>query len=196
MDWPTNFIPPTPAWFRRITSLTWPSSVAPIRTRPIPVTSPRTRNDLPADPDAIGRAYIGALSDEVGKWLRLRAAEGPIGVCFSGGVDSGSVFLVVYHAMLRLGMNPSRLKAFTLAVDGGGEDLTQSRRFLDAVGLGLFLEAIEVPSSAIDWRETVRVIEDYKPLDVQSGAMAAGSVSRHPRALSRLALPRGRRRRR
>jgi asparagine synthase (glutamine-hydrolysing) len=130
------------------------------------------RNDLPADPDAIGRAYVGALSDEVAKWLRLRATDAPLGVCFSGGVDSGSVFLVVYHAMLRLGMDPSRLKAFTLAVDGGGEDLAQSRRFLDAVGLGLFLEAVEVPSSAIDWRETVRVIEDYKPLDVQSGAMA------------------------
>ena len=100
------------------------------------------------------------------------ATDGPIGVCFSGGVDSGSVFLVAYHAMLRLGMNPSRLKAFTLSVDGGGEDLAQARRFLDAVGLGLFLEPIEVARSAVDWRETVRVIEDYKPLDVQSAAMA------------------------
>ncbi len=130
------------------------------------------RNSLPADPDAIGRAYIGAVSDEVSKWLRLRATNGPVGVCFSGGVDSGAVFLVVYHAMIRLGMNPSRLKAFSLSVDGGGEDIEQARRFLEAVGLGLFLEPIEAPRSAVDWREAVRVIEDYKPLDVQSGAMA------------------------
>jgi asparagine synthase (glutamine-hydrolysing) len=130
------------------------------------------RNALPADPDALGRAYIGALSDEIAKWLRLRAADGPIGVCFSGGIDSGSVFLVAYHAMLRLGMNPSRLKAFTLAVDGGGDDLAQSRRFLDACGLGLFLEPIEAPRSAVDWREAVHVVEDYKPLDVECAAMA------------------------
>src|SRR6516164_7235962 len=49
------------------------------------------RNSLPTDLDAIGRAYIGALYDEVCKWLRQRAADGPIGVCFSGGIDSGSV---------------------------------------------------------------------------------------------------------
>jgi asparagine synthase (glutamine-hydrolysing) len=38
--------------------------------------------------------------------------------------------------------------------------------------LGLFLEVIDVPRSAIDYREAVRVIEDYKPLDVQSAAMS------------------------
>jgi asparagine synthase (glutamine-hydrolysing) len=130
------------------------------------------RNSLPADVDAIGRAYIGALYDEVCKWLRQRATDGPVGVCFSGGIDSGSVFLVTYHAMLQLGMNPSRLKAFTLAVGDGGEDLGRARRFLESLGLGLFLEAIEVATEAIDWREATRVVEDYKPLDIQSAAMA------------------------
>ena len=43
-----------------------------------------------------------------------RHAAEPIGVAFSGGIDSGSVFLVTYHAMLRLGLAPSRLKAFVL----------------------------------------------------------------------------------
>ena len=37
--------------------------------------------------------------------------------------------------------------------------------------LGLFLEVVEVPRSAVDYRETIRVIEDYKPLDVQAAAM-------------------------
>lgn len=129
------------------------------------------RNSLPTDLDVIGKTYVQALHDEVGKWLRCRAGEGPIGVSFSGGIDSGSVFLVTYHAMLALGMNPSRLKAFTLDV-GGGADLLQARRFLDALGLGLFLEPIQVPPTAIDWREAVRIVEDYKPLDIQSAAMA------------------------
>jgi asparagine synthase (glutamine-hydrolysing) len=130
------------------------------------------RGALPADVGAIGAAYIGALADEIAKWLTTRASSGPVGVCFSGGIDSGSVLLVAYHAMLRLGMNPARLKAFTLAVEGGGDDVGQARRFLDAVNLGLFLEVIEAPRSAVDWRQAIRVVEDYKPLDVQAAAMA------------------------
>lgn len=146
------------------------------------------RNAAGTDLTAIGAAYIQALQNAIEKWLRFRASRsaptagapaggagdgaGGIGVCFSGGIDSGSVFLVTYHTLLRLGMNPARLKAFTLAADGGGADLDQARRFLDALGLGLFLEPIEVPAAAIDWRAAVRVTEDYKPLDIQSAAMA------------------------
>jgi asparagine synthase (glutamine-hydrolysing) len=129
------------------------------------------RQTLPPDPEAIGRLYIQALSEEITRWLTQRAASGPIGVCFSAGIDSGSVFLVAYHAMLRLGLNPARLKAFTLALDGEGEDLAQARRFLDDLDLGFFLEAIEMPRAAVDWREAVRLVEDYKPLDIQAGAM-------------------------
>src|SRR5436190_10337868 len=50
-----------------------------------------SRNTLPTDPHVIGEAYIRALHDEVAKWLTHRATDGPIGVCFSGGIDSGSV---------------------------------------------------------------------------------------------------------
>jgi asparagine synthase (glutamine-hydrolysing) len=130
------------------------------------------RNRLQPDVALIGTRYIQALHDEIVKWLQARATSGPIGVCFSGGIDSGSVFLVAYQAMRQLGQNLGRLKAFTLAVDGGGEDLLQARRFLEPLGLSLFLEPIEVSAAAIDWRETVRLVEDYKPLDIQSGAMA------------------------
>ena len=130
------------------------------------------RNRLPADLDAIGRAYIGALAEECRKWLAQIEPREPIGVLFSGGVDSGAVFLVLYHLLLSSGQSPARLKAFTLAVDGDGDDARQSREFLDALGLGLFLEVIDVPASAIDRREAVRAIEDYKPLDVQSAAFA------------------------
>ena len=130
------------------------------------------RNALGSNPAEIGKVYMQALSDEISKWLQCRATDGPIGVCFSGGIDSGSVFLVTYHAMLRLGMNPARLKAFTLGVDGGGQDVAQARRFMESVGLSLFLEPVEVSSESIDWREAVQVVEDYKPLDIQSAAMS------------------------
>jgi asparagine synthase (glutamine-hydrolysing) len=130
---------------------------------------------LPADPDAIGRAYIGALADETSKWLAALPPGAPIGVAFSGGVDSGAVFLVAYHAMRRLGLDPARLKAFTLSAAPGGEngpDLAQARAFLEALGLGLFLEAVEADPAALDPFETVAIIEDYKPLDVESATMA------------------------
>ncbi|MFL5339290.1 MAG: asparagine synthase-related protein [Gemmataceae bacterium] len=130
------------------------------------------RNSLPPDIQVIGESYIRALQNEVRKWLLRRATDGPIGVCFSGGIDSGSVLLVVYHTMLELGLNPARLKAFTLSVDGGGDDLAQARRFVEAVGLSFLLEPIEVPAAELDWREAVRTTEDYKPLDVQSATMA------------------------
>ena len=203
------------------------------------------RNALPTDLDEIGRRYIGALADEIAKWLvgisaslsphpdplprgegtaeaafenqRRAPAEGrgsslpllglrtksrrktkansagvrasqspdfilrtegqregssatPIGVCFSGGIDSGSVFLVTYHVMRKLGMNPSRLKAFTLNF-GDGPDSQQAREFLDRLGLGLFLEPIEADLDSLDVAETIRVLEDYKPLDVECASM-------------------------
>jgi asparagine synthase (glutamine-hydrolysing) len=126
---------------------------------------------LTTDLDQIGHAYIGALAGEVAQWLARVPADEPIGVCFSGGIDSGSVFLTTYHVMLQLGMNPSRLKAFVLDV-GDGPDVAQARAFLDASGLGLCLEPVEVDASSLDVDETIRVVEDYKALDVQSATMA------------------------
>src|SRR5437773_638553 len=95
----------------------------------------------------------------------------PLGVCFSGGIDSGAVFLLTYHVMRKLGMNPARLKAFTLSFDDG-PDLNQARRFLEPLGLGLFLEPIEADLASLDVAETIRVVEDYKPLDIESATMA------------------------
>jgi len=130
-----------------------------------------SRDVLPADLDEIGRRYVGALAEEVAKWLRALPPAEPIGVCFSGGVDSGAVFLVTQHVLRSLGMSPSRLKAFTLSI-GGGEDLEQARLFLEGLGLGLFLEPVEADPKELDPFDTVRVVEDYKPLDVESATMA------------------------
>jgi asparagine synthase (glutamine-hydrolysing) len=126
---------------------------------------------MTTDLDQIGAAYIGALANELAQWLPSVPAREPIGVCFSGGIDSGSVFLTTYHVMLKLGMNPSRLKAFVLDV-GDGPDVGQARMFLEALGLGLFLEPIAADASSLDVDETIRVIEDYKALDVESATMA------------------------
>lgn len=128
-------------------------------------------NSLPADTGAIGQAYIAALADEITQWLQRIPTDAPVGVCFSGGIDSGSVFLVTYHAMRKLGMNPARLKAFTLDL-GNGPDLRQAQAFLDALGLVLFLEPIQADPATLDVAETIRIVEDYKPLDIQSATMA------------------------
>ena len=131
------------------------------------------RATLGADLDEIGRRYIGALGDEIAKWLvRLDREDprAPIGVSFSGGVDSGSVFLVTYHAMLRLGMAPARLKAFVLNL-GDGPDVEQARGFLSEVGLSMFLEEIAGSPDDLDVEWTLRVLEDYKTLDVECAAM-------------------------
>jgi asparagine synthase (glutamine-hydrolysing) len=120
---------------------------------------------------SLGEKYIGALYNEIKKWLQYRAKTGPIGVTFSAGIDSGSVFLVTYHALRELGESPSRLKAFTLSVDGDGADLLQARKFLDSLDLGIFLEPIEADYSALDWKKAVKVVEDYKALDIQSATM-------------------------
>jgi asparagine synthase (glutamine-hydrolysing) len=132
------------------------------------------RGTLPADLDEIGRRYIGALSNEIEKWLTGIDRDGgrtdPIGVSFSGGIDSGSVFLVTYHTMLRLGMAPARLKAFVLNL-GDGPDVEQARAFLASAGLSMFLEEIGGSADDLDVESTLRVLEDYKSLDLECAAM-------------------------
>jgi asparagine synthase (glutamine-hydrolysing) len=130
------------------------------------------RNRLSNNLDEIGYAYIAAMQQEVYRWLDQVPSTAPIGVLFSGGIDSGAVFLAIYDALLKRGESPGRLKAFTLSLESRGQDAKQAHEFLSALDLGLFLEVIDVPRSAIDYREAVRVIEDYKPLDVQSAAMS------------------------
>ncbi|MFH0759728.1 MAG: asparagine synthase-related protein [Bacteroidota bacterium] len=146
--------------------------------------NPRRNRLRGSGPEEIGSFYMEALYTEIRKWLQTRATSGPVGVSFSAGIDSGSVFLLTYHALRELGESPSRLKAFTLSVDGGGEDLVQARSFLESLGLALFLEPIELEASKLDWKKSIRVVEDYKPLDIQTAtmnlALLEGIRSRYP----------------
>lgn len=130
------------------------------------------RNQLPADVSEIGARYIGALAEECSRWLDRIDSREPIGVMFSGGVDSGAVLLVLYHLLLRRGENPARLKAFTLSVGQvDGSDAQQAQQFLRSLNLEMLLEVVQVPASEIDWRQAIGVLEDYKPLDVQAATM-------------------------
>lgn len=135
-------------------------------------------------PQEIGEHYISVLYNEIKKWLQHKAKTGPIGVTFSAGIDSGSVFLLTYHALKELGESPSRLKAFTLSVDGDCEDLNQAREFLGSLNLDLFLEPIVIESSQLNWKKTIGIVEDYKALDIQAAtmnlALMEGIRSRYP----------------
>jgi len=134
--------------------------------------------------EKLGEQYIQTLYAEIKKWLQYRANKGPVGVTFSAGIDSGSVFLLTYHALKELGESPSRLKAFTLSIEGSGDDLLQARNFLQSLNLEMFLEPVEVNYNELDWKETVRIVEDYKALDIQSAtmnlALLRGIRSRYP----------------
>ncbi|MCC6509206.1 MAG: asparagine synthetase B family protein, partial [Pirellulaceae bacterium] len=142
------------------------------------------RNRWPADVRTIGRQYMQSLVHECGRWLDSIGPREPIGVLFSGGIDSGSVLLAMMHTLLARGENPARLKAFTLAIDGVGPDAEQARRFLQQLDLEMLLEVIDVPAADIDWRETIRVLEDYKRLDVEAAtmglALCKGIRTRYP----------------
>jgi asparagine synthase (glutamine-hydrolysing) len=129
------------------------------------------RNRLAPDIDAIGAEYIGRLAENVDRWLETIPDSEPIGLLFSGGIDSGSLLIVTDHLLRRRGQSPARLKAFTLAVAGDPTDGRQAAEFLKAVEREMYLEIVDVPEAALSWRDAVRVIEDYKPLDVQSATM-------------------------
>ena len=141
------------------------------------------RAELSPDLDVIGRRYVEALYGELRAWLAVQDSA-PIGVPFSGGIDSGAVLLCLYKLLLNEGMSPARLKAFTLSIDGGGEDAQQARSFLSAVDLEMLGEIIDVPASALDPLHAVSVIEDYKALDVECAAvnlcLLAGIRARYP----------------
>jgi len=142
------------------------------------------RATLPKDLDLVGRQYIEAIYNELRRWLSVQDPAAPIGVPFSGGIDSSAILLCLYQLLLNEGASPARLKAFTLSVDGEGQDARQARAFLSRTHLEMLGETIDVASSALDPLRAVAVIEDYKPLDVDCAtvnlALLSGIRERYP----------------
>ena len=144
------------------------------------------------------RRYIGAASLEVHKWLRHVEREtpgAPIGVCFSGGIDSGSVFLLVYHAMHRGSACRRRGSRRSCSTPAGP---TSRRR----------APSCRRSASSCSSRRSPAIPPDLDPAETLArdrGLQAArrrvrqrrpAAVPRHPRALPGVAAPRRRRRRR
>ncbi|MDB4339124.1 asparagine synthase C-terminal domain-containing protein [Rubripirellula sp.] len=129
------------------------------------------RNRLQSDIDSIGAQYIGKLAEACDGWLDAIPKTEPIGLMFSGGVDSGSLLILLDFLLRRRGESPARLKAFTLTTGPESTDAKQAIDFLKQVDREMYLETVDVEPSQICWREAVRVIEDYKALDVQAATM-------------------------
>ncbi len=134
-----------------------------------------TRNQLPTDLDQIGAAYIGRMAEACSRWLDRIDPREPLGVMFSGGIDSGAVLIVLQHLLLARGQAPTRLKAFTLSAGERSADAEQARDFLRQTGLEMLGEVLDCETERLDWRQAIRVIEDYKPLDVQAATMMLAS---------------------
>jgi len=136
-----------------------------------------------AEIEAAGGRYVRAAYDALKRWLAAVPAQEPIAVAFSGGVDSTSVLLLARHALKEIGSDPDRLRAFTLDL-GGGKDAAQALAVVRALGLEAVWEVVTVPAERYDLEESIRVIEDYHPLDVECAAaglcLLGGIRERYP----------------
>jgi asparagine synthase (glutamine-hydrolysing) len=122
-----------------------------------------------ADLDAIGSAYIGAAREALRGWLSGVPSGAPVGVAFSGGIDSTATLLLARQASRDLGRDPALVRAFTLDL-GGGADAAQAEAVVRELGLESSWERVAAPASEYDLEEAIRVIEDYHPLDVECAA--------------------------
>jgi asparagine synthase (glutamine-hydrolysing) len=122
-----------------------------------------------SDVDEAGAAYIRAADDVVRQWIARVPAGEPVGVAFSGGIDSTATLLLARQASRELGRNPDSIRAFTLDF-GGGSDAAQAERMVRELGIHHGWERIEVAPERYDLEEAIRVIEDYHPLDVECAA--------------------------
>lgn len=123
----------------------------------------------PSDIRALGEAYVRAAYEAVRHWI-TRIPEGePIAVLFSGGVDSGSIFLLARQALLSLGRGPDLARAFTLDL-GGGDDAAQAERWVRELGLEAQWEPVRLEGVTPDLEAAIAAIEDYHPLDVECAA--------------------------
>ena len=70
------------------------------RSRPTPASSRRNATRSPTDLDEIGQRYIGALADEIAKWLRRDSASANRSASASPAASTAArCFSLTYHVM-------------------------------------------------------------------------------------------------
>jgi asparagine synthase (glutamine-hydrolysing) len=121
------------------------------------------------DIEELGADYVRAAYEATRRWIAAVPDGEPIGVLFSGGVDSGSVFLLARHALEGLGRDPDLVRAFTLDL-GGGEDALQAEHWVRELGVEACWERVAQEGTVPDLEEAIATIEDYHPLDVECAA--------------------------
>jgi asparagine synthase (glutamine-hydrolysing) len=133
---------------------------------------------------AAGRDYIGAAAGAVRHWVAALPDDEPIGVAFSGGIDSTATLLLARRACEELGRDPRLLRAFTLDL-GGGPDAAQAAAVASRLGFDDNFERINGSAEDCSLAGAIGVIEDYHPLDVECAANAVcllqGIRRRYPR---------------
>lgn len=137
------------------------------------------------DIEVLGAAYLTATYEATKGWLATLPADAPVGIAFSGGIDSTSILLLARHAMTELGRNPDQIRAFTLDLqEGQGADAAQAEKLVTDLGIAHTWERITVPASEYNLREAITCIEDYHPLDVECAAAGIALLKavreRHP----------------
>lgn len=137
-----------------------------------------------AEPDIarLGALYCDALESGIRRALDALAHGSPLGVALSGGADSAAVASLLWKCLGERGER-ERLRLFTLSI-GGGSDREAAGAVARALGAGSCWEVIEAEPGDLDLAETVACLEDYRPLDVQCGAVARAFLknlrARHP----------------
>ena len=119
----------------------------------------------------IGAAYGNAAYQATKTWLKSVPDGEAVGVAFSGGIDSTSVFLMARKAMAELGRDAGLLRAFTLDL-GSGADAVQAQNVARELGFEQQWEVIRADPSTYSLETAIRVLEDYHPLDVECAAAA------------------------
>lgn len=134
----------------------------------------------PADPAVLGGRYVRAALESTSRWLATLPDREPVGLLFSGGIDSGAVLLLARQALRDLGRDPDLLRAFTLDL-GDGADARQAESFVRELGLEHVWEPLRLPGARPDYEAAIACIEDYHPLDVEcaaAGLLALGEIRR------------------
>jgi len=123
----------------------------------------------PREIEAAGDAYVRAAYESTLDWVAGVPDGERIAILFSGGVDSGSTFLLARKALESLGRDPGLARAYTLDL-GGGEDAAQAERWVRELGLEGQWERVSLEGATPDLEGAIATIEDYHPLDVECAA--------------------------